>query len=273
MKLLAAFLSALFLPAAAGAAYLSSTFSEVSVDNLSPGTMYSLKKVANFPYNLTNKGSKPVTVGLEVIKPKPSSIRSGYEVIEDTSWVRLETPVITVLPGETKQVDVRIIIPADTRYLGRKYEAGIWAHTLEKDGGMPLSVGIESVLLIATGKAFDHAHKGGGYSIEPEQLDLGIVPVGKVFDVMRETGKTLKIYNDSDSLCEFGISLKGEPYIVLSENNVAVEPYSSKEIRMRVVVPDQKKCRGRGYSFILSVAPLGGEKHPSKLKISMSTEK
>lgn len=273
MQTLKAAAAALLFAGTLNAAYLSSTFSEVSVDRISPGTMYSLKAVANFPYNITNKGDRTAAVSIEVIRPKASALKSGYEVIEDTSWVRLEMPFMTVGPGETRQTDVKIIIPAQEKYLGRKFEAGIWARTMEMSGGVPLSVGIESRLLMTTSKALEHAPSGKGYTVLPEKLDLGEVQAGKLFDVLRETGKVLKIYNDSEYVMDFSLSFKGEPYLTLSDDKVTVEPYSSKEVRLRVLVPDTKQSKGRRYSYDLTVTPAGPGKKVSRVKVGFSTVK
>jgi hypothetical protein len=272
IKLLAALIILSVFRTGVPAASLSSTFSEVTVDNLSPGWRYSLKSLADFPYNITNKGAKPITVLLQVNKVGNMSPRAGYEIIEDTSWIKLQDTLITIMPAETKQVDVYVLIPGDKKYLGRKFEAGIWAKALDTGEGMPVTVALQSVILLSTAKEFGLTQRGMSYSVEPEYIDIGTIQAGAPYDLLRYSGKVLKIYSDSDKVQEFEVTSSNKFLTILGGPKVIVDPFQSKAVRLVVNIPDSKANRGKKFSFQVSISPVNSSEKRALMKIDLSTK-
>ena len=129
----------------AGAAGLSSTFSEVKIENLSIGTSYSTTKEAGLPLNVVNTGDEPIDLKVDILLPEQSELKEGFEPIPDIGWITLENDEFKgVKPKDSAIADVNISIPDDPKYLGKKYQVFIWSHTI----GKRIGVGLKSKLLI-----------------------------------------------------------------------------------------------------------------------------
>ena len=126
------------------AAGLSTGFSEVILENLELGKVYSTKEVAGLPLVVVNTGDEAVDLKIELLLPQESELKEGFEPIPDLGWIKLEkTEFKNIKPDEAATTDVIITIPDDEQYLGKKYQVFIWSHTVGKRVG----VGLKSKLL------------------------------------------------------------------------------------------------------------------------------
>lgn len=269
-----------------GAAFLSSTFSEVNVDNIQPGRRYSMKKLASFPYNISNKGKIPAQLALDIIKPGADQLKDGYEVIPDTSWIKLETNRITVNPGETKRVDVYIYVPDNAKYLGKKYEADIWAHTIEAVEGLPVAVGLQSRLLLTTAKVYDAAQRQFGFIIEPENIYLDGVDAGKLIDVLRIASSSLKVTNEYNEPVEFNAETVKNDYpkgqddsrfvrdtsidLQVEPRSFKLQPFETGRINFKVTVPEQRANTGKRLLWVVRISPTGKYGNPKYFRLYLT---
>ncbi|MFH1368683.1 MAG: hypothetical protein ABII64_06130 [Elusimicrobiota bacterium] len=284
-----AFMIACAAPVIARAAFISSTFGEVSVDNLQPGRRYSIVKLANFPYNITNKGKMPVTLAIDVIKPEENQVKLGYEVISDTSWVKLEYSKIILNPNEKKTVDVYISVPDEEKNLGRKFEVDIWAHTIEKVEGLPVAVGLQSKLLLATAKFNESVQRQPGFWIEPDKAIIKGLSPGERADIVRVAGKILRVTNEYEETVEFNAEtvFKGFPKesedrkfktdrklsVELSETVFTLKPFESKDIKIAAVIPPGKKYYDKNFISVIKISARGKKSTAKYLKLYLSTKK
>lgn len=126
------------------AAGLSTGFSEVMLENLELGKVYSTKEVAGLPLAVVNTGDEAVDLKIELLLPQESELKEGFEPIPDLSWVKLEAIEFKgVEPQDAATTDVIISIPDDKKYQGKKYQVFIWSHTV----GRMIGVGLKSKLL------------------------------------------------------------------------------------------------------------------------------
>lgn len=265
-------LSLLVLSASARAASISSTFSEVLVENLQPGEQYSLSDIASLPYNIRNASDKNIEMSVEVIKPKKGFIRPGFEAIPDSGWVSLREKTLALAPGETKTSDVIIKIPKNSKYLNKKYQAGIWARTVESGGGLAVSAGLESVLLITTDRAFiksagpDRGKPGLNFSVRPRELSLS--------GVSRSTGTVITVTNFNAGECRFrmsslssgsaltkpvdGYAYAPDPdFLTFSDREFTLPSGAAKDVAVSVNFPEGKRFSGKKYMFVVYV--MAGE--------------
>jgi hypothetical protein len=126
------------------AAGLSTTFSEVTIENLEIGKTYSTKEVASLPLSVINTGKEPVNLKIELLMPQTSELKKGFEPIPSLSWIKLQQAEFkNIKPNETATTDVLIYIPGDKKYWGKGYQVFIWSHTV----GKAISIGLKSKLL------------------------------------------------------------------------------------------------------------------------------
>jgi hypothetical protein len=138
-------LAAAILPQKALATGLSTTFSEVSLEDLETGKSYSTREVASLPLEVVNTSDEPVDLKIELLMPETSELKEGYAPIPDLGWVSLaQLNFSNIQPRASAETDVVITIPADAQYKGKKYQVFIWSHTV----GRKIGVGLKSKLLI-----------------------------------------------------------------------------------------------------------------------------
>ena len=122
---------------AAGYVYaggLSSTFVEEKLVDIKPGKMYSVEKMTKRALVVTNT-TKDMTVDIQIVPEKPVdyNLVPGYKPIPDLSWVKIEHKYFkNVGPNQSVSTDIRITIPDNPQYLGKKYQVYIYSHTAGK---------------------------------------------------------------------------------------------------------------------------------------------
>lgn len=130
--------------AALYASGLSTGFSEVLLEDLESGKTYSTKETAGLPLAVVNTGTEPVDLKIELIIPQTEELKDGFEPIPDLSWIKLgKTEFKAIKPNASAITDVRISIPKDKEYKGKKYQIFIWSHTV----GKSIGIGLKSKLL------------------------------------------------------------------------------------------------------------------------------
>jgi hypothetical protein len=146
MKLLYAFLISLVIAATVYAAGgLSSNWGEIVIEKLETGKSYDLNKYAGAPFTIVNNFDSDVNLQLKVLQPQPNELKPGYEAIPDVSWVKLEKEEINIGGLKKEVVNVKLTIPNDKKYAGKKYHVWIWTYT----SGQAMGVGLKSRILFA----------------------------------------------------------------------------------------------------------------------------
>lgn len=257
---------------------LSSTFSEVLVQNLQPGQRYSLTEIANFPYNVKNTGDESIQIKTEFVIPGKTSIRPGFEIIPDTGWVKLGDSQFILGSSATKTSDIVIEIPKNRRYLNKKYQVNIWSHTLNSNGGFAVTAGLESILLITTDKQLSDAaseknqiEQSGAnlnFDIQPRELIVKDIQIGKNNDISQLARIKLKITNLNKIDCKFGIrslskteamtspkqgyrACPDPAFLSFSESEFKLGPKEEKEVSVYINFPDNNKFKDKKYMFVV----------------------
>jgi len=124
---------------------LSTTFSEVTLENLETGQAYSTNKTAGLPLIVINTGKQIVDLKVELLFPAAEELKPDFEPIPDLSWIKLEkTDFQGIKPNESAITDVIISIPGQKQYKGKQYQVFIWSHTT----GTSIGIGLKSKLLL-----------------------------------------------------------------------------------------------------------------------------
>lgn len=133
----------LCLPLSLYASGLSTTFGEVKVENLKIGREYSMEEAVEFPLRVKNTSSEEIELKIEVLYPKDTELKEGYQTIPDISWIALKQDYFILGPGGEARTDVVIKVPDDESLFGKKYQVYLWSRTI----GRSLGVGLKSRLL------------------------------------------------------------------------------------------------------------------------------
>lgn len=179
-------------PAAAQKLGLSSSFGDVTLENLEPGKAYPLRALKGHGYSITNLSEVPVDLLIEAAPPLKGSLKPGYEPIPDTSWVKVSPARVRLAPGQTAEGEVTITVPDDPGWKDRHFQCALYTHTLQ---GSFVNVGIYDKLFFSTGPG----PRAAAPRLEwlPRSLTLrrtraGIVPAGA-------GPEHLELYNESAS--------------------------------------------------------------------------
>ncbi len=255
---------------------ISTSFSEVLLEDLQPGVKYSIEKIANFPLKVINNSSEKVSLKIEAIES--SNLRPGFEKIPDLSWISLEKNEFSLNPYETAITDLLIQIPDKKKYLDKKYQVNIWSHVLSKnEGGVVFAPGLESVLLITTNKVkiknteLVTEKVNLTFSVEPMKTFFYDIKVCKFYDLYEYKNESIKIIN-SDNI-EHTYLLQSLPIkesmVKLEENykecpnpnflsfhrpEITVPAGQTGEIKLYLKFPDKKKYRNEKYMFVIYVS-------------------
>lgn len=269
-------------PAAANSG-LRTQFGEVVVRNLKIGQTYSLQKMLNLPYRVVNTGDQQVELKVDLIQLATGDLKDGYEPLPDLSWVRLSTQDFTVDPSQEVASDVIVSIPDDPKYMGRRYEADIWAHTIDRT--TIVAVGMMSKLLIAVSsqratqdelkyKPSERQLANLDFTLFPAIGKASDVPVGRVVDLTKDYKASIKIVNPNDQAMRFKIvsepnweTLLTRPrdfedawdpkWLTPAEDVVEVPGNSIKDVALSLHLPQGDSYYGRHFFFPVSVTPLG----------------
>lgn len=270
-------------------------YSRVLVENLQPGTTYSMVKLVNLPLKLSNGADEPVLIALEVIKPEEKRLLAGYEVIPDTSWVSVGNTIAAIAANGVYESDVTIAIPDRKELLGKKYQVDIRARILPRGSFVSVSMAIQGHLLFTIAPFKQDAgdeekHGNLAYSMTPERVDLKDVPLGKKVEVLTEEGKPVMLLNGGDQKTVFTLfsldptkaSVKLEPgtvaipnpdFLTFENEEIIIRPNKAKPIRMHVEFPDRPEYRGKRYQVTISVRSGESGDVTRYMRVMISTAK
>jgi hypothetical protein len=145
-------LTALCLPAGVIAGGLSTNLGEVIIEGLERGERYSLKKLANIPLSVVNRGDDSVTVHVRPLIPDSVELRQGAAPIPRSDWISFEEDSIVLAPGEMGVTDVFIEIPDDSSLSSRKFQVMLWSRTIPGPGVF-IACGLKSRIIFSVAAA------------------------------------------------------------------------------------------------------------------------
>lgn len=285
-RLLAFWFPIMALVAAAGvqAGGLSTQLGEVVIENLQVGQTYNLKQLANLRLIVTNNGDDSVALKMDIVLPDSSQLKGGAKRLPDTSWVRLSQNSFLLGPSEKASSDIMLSIPNDDRFLGQKYQVAIWSHTVNYgDKGMLIGYGLESRVIFTTdtvrateGEIVKSSDASVDLALEPEAIFLDDVELGETYDLELGKGLVLSITNRSDKAQTFRLrSLKvsnsattltegyedapDASFLRFSENEFALPPHGTKEVRVFLDFPQQAEYCGKRFMFVVHAYSAGAK--------------
>ncbi len=268
---------------------LSTRMGEVRIDRIRPGKTFSMLEALNMPFKVSNGSTFRAELKMEIVIPVKgdADLRPGYEPLPDSSWIKLSRDFFILEPGADAVTDVVFTIPEKEEYFGKKYQFYIISRITR--GISNVNVGLMSRFL------FNIISKEGmkilrgekpparmkpianlNFSLLPWEVFLKGTKLGRLVDVLKDTGNQLKIVNPNDQKLKFslkcitvkeaGVSLKtgyedcpDPSFLNFSETEFVVPPDSIKKIKMFLKFPRQDEYFGKRYIFIIVLENLGQE--------------
>ncbi len=266
------------LPTKAFALGITVSPGDYTIDNIKIGQAYDLSKMSK-PLSVHYRGGQQMDVSVSAVPP--SMPKDGYEVIPDTSWVILNRNIAPALPGEVVEFNPVIAVPNDERYLGKKYDVRLNCALvpIQGPGTMGVVPGAQvRILFTVSGataapgemeKLNEIMQRTRNISVNPAEIFLERVPLGKRIDIKREYKKSLKISNVNDDALRLKISCQpGEkaglkipgydavpdPSIMkISKDSLKLRENQIDELFLYLNMPDKPEYRGKKFLFIVDV--------------------
>lgn len=269
----------LSLPQDGNTGGISTSFTEVVVRNLSIGKNSAIGQKVGRQLRVRNKGKNSIELKIEVLVPSKSELKQGYEPIPDASWIELEKDYFSVEPSENAVTDVIVTIPRDKKYLGKKYQAYIWSHTVGK-GKLPIALGLKSRLLLEISeKERDLSQEFAGrfdFAVFPDEMLLENIKIGGVYDIKKVVRKVLEVKNlsryphiyeiRSISAKRAGIGIENgyedcpDPdFLTFNKSKFGLKKKKKTRVKMYLNFPKREEYAGKKYVFVIRIRLLEEE--------------
>jgi hypothetical protein len=258
---------------AAEGAGLKTTFVKVSLDNLVIGHTYNIRQMANLPLAVYNTGDEPTDIRVEATVPIQGEARPGYEPIPDASWIAFKQSAFEgVAPSAVAMTDVLISLPADSKYLGRRFQVMIWSHTV---GGGLVACGLKSEVLFTVSP--EPGEPEPALTMLPTEIYIPEVQPGSAFDLEQAgSGVTLKIFNPFEEARPVrlqSVPLEASPleikdgylaspdpaFLEIEVEALTVPAKGEVSVELGVRLPDDPQYRGKRYMFAVALAESGAD--------------
>ncbi len=268
-------------------------YAEVLVQNLQIGSSYSMIELVNLPLEIVNKSDEAIDIRIEVVKP--AKAKKDFEPIPNISWIKI-APEKAAIPAQgTYKTDVKISIPDDSKYLGKKYEVNIRASMVPKAKGMvAIALAVQGRLLF-TVAAVKQAQPTGAakidmnFNLAPLRVDLKDVKLGKKQEVLVPKDGPVVLQNSGKKEATFVlqsldpkdtvISIEPEyvapsaDWLTFEKEEMAVGGGQKKPVKMFVEIPNQPEYAGKNFEFIVCVTTGVANAGKRYLRVMVSTAK
>jgi hypothetical protein len=258
---------------------LSTTFSEVVLDNLQPGSVYSMQKLFNMPFKIKNSSGTTTSIRIHCVLTDPAHLRKGHRSPSATDWIRIaDTNFLNVKPGETVTSDIVISPPEKDVIPGEKYQVSILAETFtETTAASAVEFAIESFLRFSiapvrtgmTQKDIDRMRINANYKVLPATLaitnlpmginDSGKIPAGKIRientdSIQHEYSVKCLTPDEAGSIEKEDLSPYDPRWLYFDKNKVIIPPACGTNIRIWISIPPSGETGNKHYMFLISTA-------------------
>ena len=263
---------------------LSMRFTDVTLENVEPGTHINLRVSRNLPMILHNQSDTEDTdVVIEPLLPNARELKDGYEPVPDLTWIQSIPDHFHLGPQASASVDVLLNVPTDPKYVGHHYEVILWAHTDQKNkslatGGVLFQVGLHARFRLSIGTKGPASLQrekllkkletiNTNFSLSPDNLFVRDIPLGVSLDLKTDKKAALKVVNQSDDPVSLKVhAIAPDPnvypqagyenvpdftWLDISPTVIKVNPNSIKELKMHLKIPNDPKYKGKNYMFLI----------------------
>lgn len=255
-------------------ARLSTTFTEVLINNLQPGKTYSLEKLFKKPYSITSKSPIPIDIKIKIIPTEIRYMRKGYQA-PSLSWLRLSrTNFPHVQPGETIYNDIIISLPDDDTYMDKKYQISILAESYSEQ--TIIDFAIESFLLFSIApvrskldqKEINNLDLSLNFNVTPKNIymtnfkvsamaknSIGLFEINNNDDIDHNYNILNLSQQDWDHIQKGYIACPDISALTFSHSNVCIPAHKSQKIDVYLSLHDPE-YKNKKYQFIICTTKI-----------------
>lgn len=261
---------------------LRTKFADIVLANLDIGKSYSLRDIRGLSYIVMNSGTEPTEIEIYTESPQKEKLKEGYEAIPDPSWVKVFPKTVKLNPQEEAICDIILTIPNDKNLIGKHYQVSIIAKTVPPEGGtFYLGASLENRLRFSIGVGTPESMREEkkrmiklelDFELFPRNLFLDDIIIGKMINIRKEKGTTLRLINKTNKHITFKFQsihwkegfkhnpeyTPAEPqFITINPKIVKVEPDSIKPLNIFIRFPKDQSYSGGKFVFLIKGEVLG----------------
>ena len=260
----------------ADAGGLKSNFGVLFLENLRVGRTYSIFNLASQPLRVVNTLDSAVDLKIEVGYPSTWHLRTGYEVIPSTSWVRLEKSEFRLEPGGIAVADFTINIPNEEKYINKAYQFHIRSRVTKILKGGNILPAVKGYICFTTApikpgvsdEEVEEIRANLSFSVIPHRVTLNGIEVGKKYNIANVIDQEFKLINPNDETFTYKmepISVKRSmmklargyrdcpdpSFLIIEEPVFEVKGNSIKKKKIYLQFPNEEKYRNQKYEFVI----------------------
>lgn len=253
---------------------------DVILENLILGRTYNLREMGNLPYRVTNAGSAPVEVVIEIEIPSEGEIKPGYKPIHDPGWIKIVPDKFRLKPGESGIAEVLLTVPDEEKYVNCHFQARISAHTVATGF---MGVGVSHRIRFSVGKAPEtvEAEKKKKamltlkFEFKPRSMYLAEIRLGKKYKSGNKGIKKLKVINWADNSLhlkfrsveyrtDFSLPSGYKPapdpsWLKVGNDEFELKGNDINELKYSLKIPDDAANYNRKFAFLIKAEIVGVE--------------
>jgi hypothetical protein len=287
------FLLGIFSGSVCAAGLSIDNYGEVLVENLQPGNTYSMIELVNLPLKVTNKDTTANTIKLEVQKPAGNDLKKGFEPIPDTAWIEITPLQVEIAANGTYSTDIKINLPKDAKYVGKKYQVDIKASIAPSPTSMvSVALAVKGRLLFTTAQNSQAPKKLSlNFTFSPARVIMMNVPLGKKVAVQNSSDKKDLSLKNADnaksqvilqSLDPKDTPLPKDPdyeicpsanFLTFEKEEFAVDGGQIVPVKAFVEIPDKPEFKGKSYQFLISAKIGDANSGQRYVQVLVNTQK
>lgn len=292
--LVTALLFPTYLLAAGGIS--AENYGEILIENLAIGESYSMMELYELPYKVRNTSDSDTMMKIVPAQPTEGEVKAGFEPIPDAAWVDMGNSLVAVSANETYSTDIKLTIPNDKKYLGKKYQVMLSASLYNPEASLvSVSMGVMGRYLFTIAEVekplrSENFNLNMNYGFVPNKVEIKNVELGKKIKIVTDENKPVYIANygskkvegelysldpskTKHKLQEGYLACPSPDFLTFKKRLVSVKGKKKQAIEMWVEFPDKEKYKERKYQFTVSLES-GKAMHGSLyMRVLVTTEK
>ena len=270
---------------------LSARFGDVILEGARPGQTYNLREAAKVPFGIENRGDAETEVIVEFGRPLKAEMSQNYEPVPDLSWFKAMPEHLRIPAKGLGFFDLIMTLPDDPKLIGRHFQIMV---TARSNGGL-FGVSIANRIRVSVGPGPEtlkaerkrKAMQKLDFDVTPQTLYLTEVPVGKAYDLRKESKKSLRVANYASDELKVLMSVEkwdsrftlpegyqeipDASWISMKPSTVTVRPDEIGQAGLIVNVPDKPENRGKRWAAMVRTGLATGFWLDAPVKVLVET--
>jgi len=247
---------------------------EITLGNIPAGQTFDMSKMSAVRIVAESLSLEADTINISVYLPSGKSVKNGYEPVPDISWIKVIPEYCSnVVANKSCESYFTIFVPADEKYLGKKYQFMVSAQS--QDGAVSLRAST-TILFTVSEQIIDVPLEMKSnifkFSVFPPNTKQEI-PIGEKIKLFKSDSSGFIVSNLNNTACRFTFTVLDTSvsdyriengftpayktgFLTFETNIVEILAGGAKNIPINIEIPDKKKYRKGKFAFVIKTTIL-----------------